>query len=181
MPQRKGRGTWATSVRCWNYTCGVAHDAQEKPPGRVLALDVGSHTIGVAVTDPLGYTAQGLPTIRRKNKRTDLAALAAVIRNYDVVELVVGLPLRMSGAEGRQSAQMRDFVAMLQKQFDLPIHLWDERLTSVEANRVLRESEMSIRKRAAVVDQLAAVLILQNWMEARRNAEARGDDLGGEE
>ena len=159
----------------------MADDAQEKAAGRVLALDVGSRTIGLAVTDPLGYTAQGLPTIRRKNKRTDLAALAEVIGSYGVSELVVGLPLRMSGEEGRQSAQMRDFVAMLQKEFGLPIHLWDERLTSVEANRVLRESEMSIRKRAAVVDQLAAVLILQNWMEARRHAEERGDDLGGDE
>lgn len=173
--------TFHCGLSCWNYTCLVADDAQEKPPGRVLGLDVGSRTIGLAVTDPLGYTAQGLPTIRRKNKRADLAALAEAIGNYGVVELVVGLPLRMSGAEGRQSAQMREFVAMLQKEFDLPIHLWDERLTSVEANRVLRESEMSIRKRAAVVDQLAAVLILQNWMEARRNAEERGDDLGGDE
>ena len=150
----------------------VSH-AQEKPPGRVLALDVGSRTIGLAVTDPLGYTAQGLATIRRKNKRTDLAALAEVIASYGVVELVVGLPLRMSGAEGQQSEKMREFVAVLQRHFDLPIHLWDERLTSVEANRVLRESEMSIRRRAAVVDQLAAVLILQNWMEARRHAPER--------
>jgi putative Holliday junction resolvase len=90
-----------------------------------------------------------------------------VIANYGVVELVVGLPLRMSGAEGRQSEKMREFVEVLQHHFALPIHLWDERLTSVEANRVLRETEMSIKKRAAVVDQLAAVLILQNWMEAR--------------
>jgi putative Holliday junction resolvase len=135
-----------------------------------MALDVGSRTIGMAVTDPLGFTAQGLITIRRKNKRTDLAALEAVIRNYGVVELVVGLPLRMSGAEGRQSERMREFVAVLEHHFvDLPIHLWDERLTSVEANRLLRETDMSIKKRAAVVDQLAAVLILQNWMEARHH------------
>jgi putative Holliday junction resolvase len=135
-----------------------------------MALDVGSRTIGLAVTDPLGYTAQGLITIRRKNKRTDLAALEEVIRKYSVVELVVGLPLRMSGAEGIQSERMREFVTVLQQRFkDLPIHLWDERLTSVEANRVLRETEMSIKKRAAVVDQLAAVLILQNWMEARHH------------
>ncbi len=159
----------AVNPCCSNYTCVVTHLAQEKPPGRTMALDVGSRTIGLAVTDPLGYTAQGLLTIRRKNKRTDLAALAAVIANYGVVELVVGLPLRMSGAEGRQSEKMREFVEVLQHRFDLPIHLWDERLTSVEANRVLRETEMSIKKRAAVVDQLAAVLILQNWMEARHH------------
>ena len=141
----------------------------EKRSGRVLALDVGSRTIGLAITDPLGYTAQGLDTIRRKNKRTDLAALEDVIRRYEVAELVVGLPLRMSGAEGRQSQRMREFVAVLEQRFGLPIHLWDERLTSVEANRVLRETEMSIKKRAAVVDRLAAVLILQNWMEARQH------------
>ena len=159
----------AVNPCCSNYTCVVTHHEQEKPPGRTLALDVGSRTIGLAVTDPLGFTAQGLLTIRRKNKRTDLAALAEVIANYGVVELVVGLPLRMSGAEGRQSEKMREFVEVLQKHFALPIHLWDERLTSVEANRVLRETEMSIKKRAAVVDQLAAVLILQNWMEARHH------------
>jgi putative Holliday junction resolvase len=139
----------------------------EKLPGRVMALDVGSRTIGLAVTDPLGLTAQGLLTIRRRNKRTDLAALEAVIREYGVVELVVGLPLRMSGAEGIQSGRMREFVLVLEKAFPtLAVRLWDERLTSVEANRLLRETEMSIKKRAAVVDQLAAVLILQSWMEA---------------
>jgi putative Holliday junction resolvase len=141
----------------------------ENPVSRVLALDVGSRTIGLAVTDPLGFTAQGLRTIRRRNKRTDLAALEEVIRDYNVVEMVVGLPLRMSGAEGRQSERMREFVDVLQQRFTLPIHLWDERLTSVEANRVLRETEMSIKKRAAVVDQLAAVLILQNWLEAKQH------------
>lgn len=133
-----------------------------------MALDVGSRTIGLAVTDPLGITAQGLETIRRKNKRTDMAALEQVITEYGVRELVVGLPLRMSGIEGRQSEKIREFVEQLKKHFDLPIHLWDERLTSVEANRVLRETDMSIKKRAAVVDQLAAVLILQNYMEARQ-------------
>jgi putative Holliday junction resolvase len=135
--------------------------------GRILALDVGSHTIGLAVTDPLGITAQGLETLRRKNKRTDLAALADIIRQYNVCELVVGLPLRMSGQEGTQSGKMREFVAVLEKQFGLPIHLVDERLTSVEANRVLRESAMSIKKRAGAVDRLAAVLILQNFLEIR--------------
>jgi len=137
-----------------------------------MALDVGSKTIGLAVTDPLGITAQGIDTIRRKNKRTDLAALEDVIRRYNVRELVIGLPLRMSGDEGRQSGKAREFAEMVREHFELPVHLWDERLTSVEANRVLRESEMSIRKRAAVVDQLAAVLILQNFMEAKKSRES---------
>lgn len=121
----------------------------------------------MAVTDPLGITAQGLDTLRRKNKRTDLAALEVVIRDYEVREIVVGLPLRMSGEEGIQSGKMREFVAMIEKHFCLPVHLIDERLTSVEANRVLRESEMSIRKRAGAVDRLAAILILQNFLERR--------------
>ncbi len=156
-----------------DYTCAVAdHETENHSPatsGRLMALDVGSRTIGLAVSDPLGITAQGLPTIRRKNKRTDLAALEEVIRKYEVRELIIGLPLRMSGQEGRQSEKIREFAGMVEKHFGLPIRLWDERLTSVEANRVLRESEMSINKRAAVVDQLAAVLILQNYMEAQQH------------
>jgi len=136
-------------------------------PGRVVGLDVGSKTIGIAVSDPLGITAQGLPTIRRKNKRFDLQALEQVLQTYEVAEIVVGYPLRMSGAEGTQSAKMVQFAETLRKHFSMPVHLWDERLTSAEANRVLRESEMSIRRRGQIVDQLAAVLILQSWMDAR--------------
>jgi len=128
---------------------------------------VGSRTIGLAVTDPLGITAQGLDTIRRKNKRTDFAALEQIIQKYQVVELVVGLPLRMSGLEGTQAEKMQVFAEELRKRFELPVHLWDERLTSAEANRLLRETELSIKKRGAVVDRLAAVLILQGFMERR--------------
>jgi putative Holliday junction resolvase len=130
-----------------------------------MALDVGSRTIGLAVSDLLDVTAQGIDTIR--HKRTDIAALDAVIHKWDVRELVVGLPLRMSSEEGRQSEKVREFAGWLEKAFGLPVHLWDERLTSVQANRVLRESNISIEKRAAAVDRLAAVLILQNWMEAK--------------
>ncbi len=149
--------------------------ADEGLSGRVLALDVGSHTIGMAVSDPLGITAQGLETYRRKNKRTDLAELQKVISEYGVCEIVVGLPLRMSGEEGIQAGRMREFVEMLKAEFELPVHLIDERLTSVEANRVLRESEMSIRKRAGAVDRLAAVLILQNFLALRSLRESRGE------
>jgi len=130
-------------------------------------LDVGSKTIGMAVSDPLGITAQGLRTLRRKNKRLDLQALEELILKYEIAEIVVGYPLRMSGAEGIQSEKMARFAEDLRKHFQLPVHLWDERLTSAEANRVLRESEMSIKRRGEVVDQLAAVLILQSWMEAK--------------
>jgi len=140
------------------------------PAGRVLGLDVGSRRIGLAVSDPLGITAQGLETLQRRNKRHDFEYLARVIRKYKVKEIVVGLPLRMSGAEGTQSGKMRDFAEELRKKFDLPVHLWDERLTSAEANRFLRETELSIEKRGKAVDRMAAVLILQGWMENRLSA-----------
>jgi putative holliday junction resolvase len=137
------------------------------PAGRVLGLDVGSRRIGVAVSDPLGITAQGLETLQRSTKRRDFEYLQHVIQEYDVREIVVGLPLRMSGAQGTQSDKMQVFAEELHKRFRLPVHLWDERLTSAEANRLLRETDMSIEKRGKAVDRMAAVLILQGWMEGR--------------
>jgi len=137
-------------------------------PGRVLGLDVGSRRIGVAVSDPLGITAQGLETLQRRNKRSDMAALEQVIRQYEITEIVIGLPLRMSGTEGAQAEKMQAFAGELRRHFRLPVHLWDERLTSAEANRLLRETELSIAKRAQAVDRMAAVLILQGWMEQRQ-------------
>jgi len=142
----------------------VVSSGKDKPQ-RVLGLDVGARRIGLAVTDALGITAQGLETLQRKNKKQDFAYLNRVLREYDVKEIVVGLPLRMSGQEGTQSEKIRIFAAELEKKFGLPVHLWDERLTSAEANRFLRESELSIEKRAKAVDRMAAVLILQGWME----------------
>jgi putative Holliday junction resolvase len=149
------------------------------PPGpersrRILALDFGSRTIGLAVTDELGLTAQGLPTYRRSNKKNDLDYLRRLIRQFDVGEIVMGLPLRMSGEEGIQADKVQDFAEALRRKFKLPLHLFDERLTSVEANRVLRETEMSIRRRAEVVDQLAAVLILQSFLEFRKRRHRNG-------
>ena len=134
---------------------------------RILGLDVGSKTIGLAISDPLGITAQGLETIRRQNKRLDFEQLERLIREYQVTEIVVGLPLRMSGAEGVQAEKMQTFAEQLRQRFQLPVHLWDERLSSAQANRVLRDSEMSIKRRGEVVDRLAAVLILQSWMDHR--------------
>jgi putative Holliday junction resolvase len=139
------------------------------PAGRILGLDVGARRIGIAVSDLLGITAQGLETLQRRNKRTDFERLGQVIREYGVREIVVGLPLRMSGAEGIQAEKMQVFAEELRKKFGLPVHLWDERLTSAEANRLLRETEMSIEKRAKAVDRMAAVLILQGWMERNRH------------
>ena len=134
---------------------------------RLLGLDVGSKTIGVAVSDPLGITAQGLETIRRRNKRTDLDELGRIVERFAVVEIVVGYPLRLSGQASAQSEKVELFAADLEKRFGLPVRLWDERLTSVQANRLLRESEISIRKRGRAVDRLAAVLILQSYLDSR--------------
>jgi putative holliday junction resolvase len=136
--------------------------------GRILGLDVGSRRIGIAVSDPLGITAQGLETLQRRNKREDLAAIERVIQDYAVRKIVVGLPLRMGGAEGTQSEKMQVFAEELRKRFRLPVYLCDERLTSAEANRLLRQTELSIAKRAKAVDRMAAVLILQGWMESHR-------------
>jgi putative Holliday junction resolvase len=149
----------------------VSESATESSGGglrkRILGLDVGSRRIGIAISDPLGVTAQGLPTLQRQNKRLDFQALGDVIREYEISEIVVGFPLRMSGERGVQAEKMQRFAEELRERFGLPVHLWDERLTSAEANRLLRETEMSIRRRGQVVDQMAAVLILQSWMEAR--------------
>ena len=130
-------------------------------------MDVGSRRIGLAISDLLGITAQGLDTLHRQNKRTDFAQLERVIREHDVTEIVMGLPLRMSGVEGIQAEKMQAFAEEVRRRFKLPVHLWDERLTSAQANRLLRETEMSIKRRGAVVDQMAAVLILQSWMDAK--------------
>jgi putative holliday junction resolvase len=136
--------------------------------GRLLGLDVGLRRIGMAVSDPLGLTAQGIATLTRKNNRTDLAAFDRILREYSVKEIVVGYPLRMSGEEGSQAEKVRAFADLLRDTFKIPVYLWDERLSSVEANRVLRQTDLSIEKRGKAVDQLAAVLILQSFMESRR-------------
>jgi putative Holliday junction resolvase len=136
--------------------------------GRILAIDYGSRRMGLAVSDPLGITAQGLETLERKNKRSDFARLERTIRLHEVKEIVVGYPLRMSGEEGTQSQKVAGFAEELRKRFQLPVHLWDERLTSAEANRLLREAELSIQKRAQAVDRMSAVLILQAFLQARQ-------------
>ena len=141
--------------------------SESSAPPRILGLDVGSRRIGVAISDPLGITAQGLETLQRKNKKHDFSRLYDIIREYEVKEIVVGLPLRMSGAEGAQAEKIQALAEDLRKHFRLPVHLWDERLTSAEANRLLRSTDLSIEKRGKAVDRMAAVLILQGWMESR--------------
>jgi len=146
----------------------VTNDSS-KGVGRVLGLDVGARRIGIAVSDPLGITAQGLETMHRKNKKFDFSWIHRLIRDYEIREIVVGLPLRMSGLEGVQAEKIQAFADDLRKHFKLPVHLWDERLTSVEANRLLRETDLSIEKRGQAVDRMAAILILQGWMDKQRS------------
>jgi len=153
--------------------CAASRESTNVPSKRVLGLDVGSKRIGIAISDPLGITAQGLETLQRQNKRLDFERLTKLAREYEVAEIVVGLPLRMSGAEGTQAEKMQIFAEELRTRLQVPVHLWDERLTSAEANRLLREADMSIRRRGQVVDQMAAVLILQSWMEHRAQRNSR--------
>jgi len=133
---------------------------------RILALDLGKKRIGLAVSDPLGITAQGLPNVERKNKRADLDRLARLAREKGVELFLLGNPINMSGREGRQSGWVREFADALGEYTGLPVKLWDERLTSVEASRVLRESGISIEKRAAAVDRLSAVILLQSYLDS---------------
>jgi len=143
-----------------------------RPPQgtRILSIDYGTRRIGLAVTDELGLTAQGLPTLHRSNKRNDFDHLRRTIKQYGVGEIVLGLPLRMSGEAGTQSEKVKEFADELRARFKLPVHLFDERLTSVEANRVLDETAMSGQRRKEVVDRLAAVLILQAFLQSRTSA-----------
>ncbi len=138
-----------------------------------MGLDVGTRRIGIAVSDLLGITAQGLDTLQRRNKRFDFQYLARVVRENNVSEIVVGLPRRLSGTDSAQTLKVFDFVEDLKKKIPLPVHLWDERLTSAEANRLLKEAELSIEKRAAAVDRMAAILILQSFMDHRAAERAR--------
>ena len=134
--------------------------------GRVLALDLGKRRIGLAISDELGLTAQGLETLERTNIREDLGKLSQLIAEKNVTLLLMGQPLHMSGHEGRQSEYTRDFAGRLQKATGLPLQFWDERLTTVEAQRVLRESGIGIQKRAQAVDRLAAVILLESYLDS---------------
>lgn len=133
---------------------------------RVLALDVGKRRIGVAVSDELGITAQGLETIERRNNREDFAIISRLASHKSARLILVGNPIHMSGAEGRQAEWVRQFAEGLGARSGLPVKLWDERLTSVEAGRVLRQSGASIEKRARAVDRLSAVILLQSYLDS---------------
>lgn len=136
--------------------------------GRVLALDLGKRRIGLALSDELGITAQGLETLQRSNIREDLARLAQLASDKNVALILMGNPLHMSGHAGRQAEYARDFGERLREATGLPIEYRDERLTTVEAQRVLRQSGISIQKRAKAVDRLAAVILLESYLDSQR-------------
>ncbi|HSA59722.1 MAG TPA: Holliday junction resolvase RuvX [bacterium] len=143
---------------------------------RIMCLDVGSKTIGVAMSDPLGWIAQAVKTIRRGATQDDSLDLKKMIEENEVKTIVVGLPLNMNGTEGPQAASVRRFVDEMRKVIpDVPVEFWDERLSTVAAERGLLEADLSRAKRKGVIDQMAAVHILQGYLEARRGAESEGD------
>jgi putative holliday junction resolvase len=142
-----------------------------KPPkGRILALDLGKKRIGLALSDPLGITAQGLPTLQRVNIRTDLDALATLIADREVSQILMGQPLHMSGDEGRQVEYTREFAGRLAERTGLEVKFWDERWTTVAAQRVLKESGASTGKRSKAVDRLSAVILLSSYLDSRDEA-----------
>jgi putative Holliday junction resolvase len=134
--------------------------------GRILALDLGKKRIGLALSDPLGISAQGLDTLQRTTIREDIAALEGIARKHEVKLVLLGHPLNMKGTEGRQAVYTRDFAERLIERTGLVVRFWDERLTSKEAERVLRQSGISIEKRAKAIDKLAAVILLASYLDA---------------
>jgi putative Holliday junction resolvase len=141
---------------------------------RILGVDLGERTLGLALSDPLGIVAGALQTIRRTSESKDLLALAGVMAEQEVGEIVVGLPLNMNGTRGPQAEKAEAFAQKLRERFKLPVHLWDERLSTVAAERSLLEADLSRKKRKRVIDQVAAALFLQSFLDAR--ALARKDE-----
>jgi len=143
--------------------------ASDQPVPRYLALDVGSKRIGVAVSDELGLTAQPVLTLERKrNPREDLRSLARLARRYDVSGLVVGNPLHLSGEQSPRAAKTQAFAAALGELTGLPIHLWDERLTTRDAHQILYEAGHARQEHRRIVDQVAATVILQSFLDERK-------------
>ena len=146
--------------------------------GRVMALDVGKVRVGVALSDPLGYTAQPLLTLWRKGRGEDLRSLLRLIRKHDVKHIVVGNPLHMSGDISPWAAKVHEFAEDLRERSGLPVQLWDERLSSVAAHEMLDEAGYDRRDRKYVIDQFAAVVILRDWMQASEQRKPEPDQTG---
>jgi len=134
---------------------------------RIGGLDVGDKTIGVALSDELGWTAQGLEVIRRRSAEHDFTRLAAIAKQYGVQSWVVGMPRNMNGTYGPRAEFTRAFMAQLSERVGLPVESWDERLTTVAAQRALLEADVSRAKRRQVIDKVAAAVILQGFLDSQ--------------
>lgn len=146
---------------------------------RIGGLDVGDKTIGVALSDEMGWTAQGLEVIRRKRLDLDLARLAEIARQYGVERWVVGMPRNMNGTYGPRADLTREFMAQLTEHGGLPVESYDERMTTMQAERILLQADVSRSKRKQVIDKMAAAVILQNYLDglsARKRATAPAED-----
>lgn len=134
---------------------------------RILALDVGEKNIGLAISDKLGYTAQGLPNLRRQAQDEDIFKIIEIAKANEVTEIVVGMPLNLDGSLGKKAKEVTQFLEQLQEKVDLPVKTWDERLTTVQAEKVLLAQDTSRKKRKIKIDRLAAQLILQGYLDAK--------------
>lgn len=132
---------------------------------RIMALDVGSRTIGIACSDALLMTAQGIETIRRTSLENDFNRLRKLISEYEVHELVVGMPKNMNGTKGERAEKTEEFVEKMKAVIDLPVTFWDERLSTVMAERQLIAADVSRKKRKGIIDKMAAVVILQGYLD----------------
>lgn len=132
---------------------------------KALGLDVGDSKVGVAVSDGLGYTAQGLMTFKRRSLMRDLRFIQKLIRDYDVGEVVIGLPLKMDGTRSSQTNKILAFRDFLAKHLRIPVRTWDERLTTVQAIKILKRGHIRRKKRDPLIDKVAAVIILQGYLD----------------
>lgn len=133
---------------------------------RILGLDVGSKRIGVAVSDELGITAQGLETVNCKNPDSDVQRIVKLVGEHGVTEIVVGIPYNMNGTEGPQVQKVREVIERISKNVEVPVREWDERLSTCAAERALLEADMSRAKRRKVIDKVAAIIILQGYLDS---------------
>lgn len=136
--------------------------------GRILALDLGDRRIGMAISDPLRHTASPLMTLERVSRERDMERIRQVIAEQEVATIVVGMPLNMDGSRGSRARQARTFIDRIRGATRMPVFEWDERLTTVQAERTLIEGNMRRERRREVIDQVAAVIILQSYLDARR-------------
>lgn len=141
---------------------------------KILSLDVGMKRIGVAVSDALGWTAQGLETIHLKGEdpKESFSRIRTIINEHHIKEIVVGLPKNMDGTIGPRGEQCQQFAEALEKELQLPVKMYDERLTTQAAERTLIEADVSRKKRKKVVDKMAAVIILQSYLDQRQMQES---------